>query len=268
MRTLYALRKQTNLEDQGGERVMLQLNTPYLERICFEDIPHKHVHNFGHLILPLQGTLNLNTDNRLIHIDTNHILFLPSNFEHSYFSKNRNKFLVFFIPTYIAESHCSEVKFLDLDAQWHALRVLMLSEYQDKKTNTTAIRQLLYYSFQLIQRYQEFASVRYIQENYHSHISLKTLAQLEHYEVNYYSQWFEKKMGITVQEFLHQLRLNEAKRLLRETDLSICNISQQVGYDYQSSLTRIFKQYESTTPYIYRKKFKEQEKKIYYAVKN
>ena len=247
---------------------MERMNMPYLESICFEDTFHKHVHNFGHLILPLQGTLNLQIDRQSMIVDLKHILFLPPNFEHSYFSQDRNNFLVFFIPGFISESCSNEVKFMDFDAQWNALRFLMLNEYQNPKINTTAIKQLLYYSFHLIQQCQEFASLRYLRENYHSRISLKVLAQLEHYEVNYYSQWFEKKMGINVQTFLHNLRLEEAKRLLKETNFSILDIAQQVGYDYHASLTRLFKQYEGTTPQKYRNKFKEQEKKNFYIVKN
>lgn len=247
---------------------MKQPNIPYLENICFENTIHKHVHNFGHLILPLQGTLNLQTDRQSMIVDLKHILFLPPKYEHSYFSQDRNKFLVFFIPAFIAESCSNEVKFLDFDAQWQALRFLMLNEYQNPTTNTTAIKQLLYYSFHLIQQGHEFASLRYLRENYHSRISLKILAQLEHYEANYYSQWFEKKMGINVQTFLHNLRLAEAKRLLTETNFSILDIAQQVGYEYQASLTRLFKQYEGTTPQKYRKKFKEQGKKNFYIAKN
>ncbi|VBB05134.1 Hypothetical protein LUCI_0341 [Lucifera butyrica] len=236
---------------------MEQINLPYLESICFEETLHKHVHDSGHLILPLQGTLNLQTDNQLIIVDSQHILFLPPVLEHSYFSKERNKFLVFFIPSYISYSCSNEVKFLDFNAQWYALRFLMLSECQNKKTNTTAIKQLLYYSFHLIQQSQEPPSLRYLRENYHSHISLKTLAQLEHYQVNYYSQWFEKKVGTNVQTFIHKLRLEEAKRLLRETNFTILDIAQQVGYEYQASLTRLFKQYEGTTPRVYRDNFKK-----------
>ncbi len=234
---------------------MEQVKMPYLESICFEDTIHKHVHDFGHLILPLQGTLKLQIDNQSMVVDLQHILFLPSTLEHSYFSENRNKFLVFFIPDYISNNCSDEVKFLDFNAQWQALRFLMLNEYQNTKTNTTAINQLLYYSFHLIQQCQESSSLRYLRENYHSHISLKILAQLEHYQVGYYSQWFEKKTGTTVQIYLHKLRLEEAKRLLRETNFTILNIAQQVGYEYQASLTRLFKQYEGTTPRIYRDSF-------------
>ncbi|WP_017531598.1 helix-turn-helix transcriptional regulator, partial [Pelosinus sp. HCF1] len=78
------------------------------------------------------------------------------------------------------------------------------------------------------------------------------LASLEHYHVGYYSQWFQKKMGVSVQIYLQKLRIEEAKRLLRETNYTILEIAQEVGYEHQASLTRIFKQVEGITPSVYR----------------
>lgn len=55
---------------------------------------------------------------------------------------------------------------------------------------------------------------------------------------------------------LHQVRIQEAKRLLQETDLSMEEISQLVGYTYQSYFTAKFKQFEQCTPHAYRTSIK------------
>lgn len=55
-----------------------------------------------------------------------------------------------------------------------------------------------------------------------------------------------------MQTYIQKLRLQEAKQLLRETNYSMLAIAQQVGYEHQASLTRIFKQFEGMTPYAYR----------------
>jgi transcriptional regulator GlxA family with amidase domain len=62
-------------------------------------------------------------------------------------------------------------------------------------------------------------------------------------------------MGVTPQTYIQTVRLTEAKRLLQETDFSILAIAQQVGYEQQASLTRVFKQLEGTTPSNYRRQF-------------
>jgi len=51
---------------------------------------------------------------------------------------------------------------------------------------------------------------------------------------------------------LHNVRIQEAKRLLQETDLSMEEISRLVGYVHQSYFTAKFKKIEKCTPYTYR----------------
>jgi YesN/AraC family two-component response regulator len=235
-------------------KLVKQICSTLAEKIQFIDIEHTHSHSFGHLILPLQGTLRLKSGQRSLILDYHHVLFLPSGCEHSYYSKDRNEFLVFYIPYTLLSHNCTddEVKYLEFDDRWRALRFLMLNECEAEKTSTTAMNQLLYYSFQLIQQNQEYPSIRYLHNHYHTSISLQTLAALEHYHAGYYSQWFQKKMGVSVQTYLQKLRLLEAKRLLRETNYSMLAIAQQVGYEHQASLTRLFKQWEGITPNAYR----------------
>ena len=237
---------------------MTDVNSLFAEKIHFPDNMHTHAHTFGHLILPLHGTLHLHTTRQAIAQDSQHILFLPGDCEHSYYSRETNEFLVFYIPDYMISAHFfAEVKFFELDEKWRALRFLMLNECQNKKTHANAISQLLHYSFQLIQANYEYPSIRYLQENYHRNISLEKLALLEHYHVCYYSTWFQKKMGCTVQMYLQKMRIEEAKKLLRDTNYTMLDIAQQVGYEQQASLTRIFKKHEGITPNLYRNMLKQ-----------
>ena len=233
---------------------MKHLYSTVAEKIQFIDIEHTHSHSFGHLILPLHGTLCLTSGQRSLTLNYQHILFLPPECEHSYYAKDRNEFLVFHIPHTLLAYTCTdnEVKYIEFDDRWRALRFLMLNECESKKTSTTAMNQLLQYSFQLIQQNQEYSSIRYLHKHYHTNISLHTLAALEHYHPSYYSQWFQKKLGVSVQTYLQKLRLLAAKRLLRETSYSLLAIAQQVGYQHQASLTRLFKQWEGITPQSYR----------------
>ncbi len=232
---------------------MKPVYTAYAEKICFNDDVHTHAHQFGHLILPIQGSLILRARRKTLIVDHQHLLLLSSECEHSYYAKTRNEFLVFYIPgTMFLNNDVAEVNYLDLDARWRALRFLMLSECQTGQVSSVAMNQLLHYSFQLIEPNQESPSIRYIHEYYHTPISLETLAQLEHYQVSYYSQWFQKKTGVSPQLYIRKIRLRQAKRLLQETNYSILAIAQQVGYEQQASLTRLFKQLEGVTPNSYR----------------
>jgi len=71
--------------------------------------------------------------------------------------------------------------------------------------------------------------------------------------VSYLSQFFKSKTGKTILEFVTELRINKAKELLMQTDLSLNYIAEEVGYYNVSSFIRRFKQVEGITPGEFRK---------------
>ena len=59
-------------------------------------------------------------------------------------------------------------------------------------------------------------------------------------------------MMLSPVEYIQKLRIEQVKELLRDTDLSIMQIAYEVGYNHNSSLTRLFKLHENITPANYR----------------
>ncbi|WMJ74591.1 AraC family transcriptional regulator [Cytophagaceae bacterium ABcell3] len=59
----------------------------------------------------------------------------------------------------------------------------------------------------------------------------------------------------TFKKYLNHIRLQEAKRLLTETDRQINDIAYKVGYSNVSHFNRVFKESEKCSPNEYRKKF-------------
>jgi AraC-like DNA-binding protein len=53
-------------------------------------------------------------------------------------------------------------------------------------------------------------------------------------------------------EYLQLKRIEESKKLLRQTNESIKEISQKVGFTYEVSFIRVFKKFEGVTPGIFR----------------
>ncbi|MGP3561092.1 helix-turn-helix domain-containing protein [Geobacillus sp. BK01] len=68
----------------------------------------------------------------------------------------------------------------------------------------------------------------------------------------YFSHLLSKKRGITFRQWLTNRRLEEAKRLLRQTDLSVKEIAEQTGFRTAHYLTRVFKAELNETPTAYR----------------
>lgn len=64
---------------------------------------------------------------------------------------------------------------------------------------------------------------------------------------------FQQETGATPREFLRSLRLNEGKRLLRETRLPVKEIAERCGYGDLVAFSRAFQRRFATTPARYRR---------------
>jgi YesN/AraC family two-component response regulator len=96
-------------------------------------------------------------------------------------------------------------------------------------------------------------SVRYMDDNYYdSDLNISSLAN--HFDINapYLSRQFKKNTGMGPLEYLQLKRIEESKKLLRQTNESIKEISQKVGFTYEVSFIRVFKKFEGVTPGIFR----------------
>lgn len=78
---------------------------------------------------------------------------------------------------------------------------------------------------------------------------------------NYYLQTsFEKSEGMKISHYIRNLRMERAKFLLETTDLSILEISIEVGYENPSKFAKNFRNYFGILPSKYRKKVLEERK--------
>lgn len=71
-------------------------------------------------------------------------------------------------------------------------------------------------------------------------------------DATYLSRVMKKDIGKSMLEFIHDVRLSEAKKLIQETDLSIKEIGEKVGYINPQTFIRVFKKYEGITPGKYK----------------
>lgn len=96
----------------------------------------------------------------------------------------------------------------------------------------------------------------YIDEHYSdSMMTVYSLADIFHISQSYLLRVFKKDMKMGVLEYISHCRVNEAKRLLKESSATINEIAEKVGYTNSLALIRAFKKYENLTPTAYRKIF-------------
>ncbi len=93
----------------------------------------------------------------------------------------------------------------------------------------------------------------YINENLSQEISLEQMADYVKVSSFYLSKLFKENKGVTFVNFLADRRLEKARTLLKETDLSIKEITAEVGYNDQNYFSRLFRNKFGVTPSDFRK---------------
>ena len=88
----------------------------------------------------------------------------------------------------------------------------------------------------------------YINQNLSSDISLEQMAEYTNVSSFYLSKLFKEEKGVTFINFITDKRLEEAQKLLKETNLSIKEITAKIGYNDQNYFSRIFKNKYGITP--------------------
>lgn len=93
----------------------------------------------------------------------------------------------------------------------------------------------------------------YIQNNFYTKISLKEVADLIFLTESNFCKFFKKATGKTYSDYLNELRINEACRLLVQTEKSINQISFECGFESLSYFNRVFLSKKEMTPSMFRK---------------
>lgn len=94
----------------------------------------------------------------------------------------------------------------------------------------------------------------YIRANYMRPITLAVVSNQVSLNYTYFSDAFRKHTGKTFSEYLRDIRLDEAKRLLRREDIKVSEVARQVGYDSYKSFYRAFRDATGITPVEYRQR--------------
>jgi two-component system response regulator YesN len=83
-------------------------------------------------------------------------------------------------------------------------------------------------------------AMRYMKACCTRSLSLERVAEQVHLNPSYLSTIFKKETGQNFSDYLISCRINEAKRLLRESNLKIAEISSSVGYTDKRHFSRVF----------------------------
>jgi AraC-like DNA-binding protein len=105
-----------------------------------------------------------------------------------------------------------------------------------------------------LERYHRIA--KYIYNNYDSNITLQDIADKEFLSTHYLSHEIKYALGYSFTDIVNLTRVEASIKLLLDTDKTISEISEEVGFSHIRYLNKHFKAYYKTTPLNYRKKYK------------
>ena len=89
---------------------------------------------------------------------------------------------------------------------------------------------------------------KFLDDNYRENIDRDDVAEVAFVTPNYLSKLFRNNMGMNLREYINQLRIEESKRLLLSTNMSVSEIASYVGYYNISYFSTVFHKLVGVSP--------------------
>lgn len=146
-----------------------------------------------------------------------------------------------------------------------ASAIISLPDYESKRAEAgrslsgliAYIEYILYQIRRIVDSIKENSTVvekikGWLDQNYRNTVERRDLEYLVYLSGDYVTKLFKKVCGMTITDYIINLRLGEAKALLRSTDLSINEVAARVGYDNYAYFSRLFRKRVGCSPKDYR----------------
>lgn len=95
-------------------------------------------------------------------------------------------------------------------------------------------------------------AIRIVKNRFHDDLTLDSVAEELNVSLFYLSKLFRKHTGTNFTEYLTQIRVNHAKKLLSDGEMSVKEVAYAAGFNSQSYFSKIFKKYTGIAPSEYK----------------
>lgn len=92
----------------------------------------------------------------------------------------------------------------------------------------------------------------YVQHNYANDISLTEMANHLHMNYSYLSSYFKQRTGENLTTYINRIRVEQAKKLLLDLNLSVSEVSAMTGFSEHNYFSKVFKKLTGFTPLEFR----------------
>lgn len=229
----------------------------------------KHLHRSFELIYVKDGSIEICINTKSFIVEKNHwVLVLPYE-SHSFSTKQySDSYICVFSPEYINTfNNITYGKFLEnpVFKLSNLAQDLVVNNIFKENNNILQIKSMLYLTcYELIEQTTLLECIKtdyellhkilnYIQENFtRVDISLTHIANKFGYSYTYISKYLNNTLGTSFNNFINENRISYAIYLLKNTDLSITDVSFSCGYSNIRSFNRNFIKIVNTTPRNYK----------------
>lgn len=255
--------------------------------------PYYHYHNYYELYYLFSGERYYFIEDKTYHIKTGSLVLIKPNVIHgtiSYSKVGFDRILICFKKKFLAEilpilsdtdifkcfNEGIHVIPLESDVQNYIEFSInnILKEYNEAKTGWEsyikfALSQLILYISRHVKRPDSYEPIyinsthkiiseitAYINNNFNEDITLNAVSDMFHISPCYCSRTFKKLVGFSFSEYINNVRIKEARKLLAKTDMSVSEIAYQIGFNSSTHFGRIFKNIVGISPLEYRKRSK------------
>ena len=99
-------------------------------------------------------------------------------------------------------------------------------------------------------------ATQYTKKHYNENLSINGLAELYNMSPNYFSSVFKRELDQSAVNYITEVRMEKAREYLKDTDLSVIEIAENVGYEDSQYFFRVFKKTTGVTPLQYRQQYR------------
>lgn len=228
----------------------------------------KHLHRSFEFIYVKDGSIEICINTKNFTIEKNQCALVLPYESHSFSTKDySDSYICVFSPEYINTfNNMTYGKFLEnpVFELSDLAQGLVLNNIFKENHNILQIKSMLYLTcYELIGQTTLLECIKtdyellhkilnYIQENFTKDISLTHVANKFGYSYTYISKYLNNILGISFNDFINENRISYAIYLLKNTDLSITDVSFSCGYSNIRSFNRNFLKIVNTSPKNYK----------------
>ncbi|WLQ11490.1 AraC family transcriptional regulator [Hahella aquimaris] len=248
---------------------MLQANV-----ISLPQNVNRHKHTHYQLVLGLTGTAEIDMCGLAARLDVSHACIVPTETFHDFYGRPRNHVLVIDLdqdyPAFL-DSHHPDYDLLNpmferpqlvtLDRGLQQLTQVSIQEIQWAQDDRALRHHLACSIIRCLSRRISPSVKRqkspvldmhridqFIYKHLHERICISDLAGSICVSERHFHELFKQATNQTPHQYVIRARLDYAKRLMLETNLSIAEISQKCGFSSQSALTNCMRKHDGLTP--------------------